>query len=73
MTTEDKAERINNAIQYALEHSEFNVADLSVVTRQCARLGINQDEVQQYIARLAAADVVRTNVVGRSYYIIPKN
>lgn len=71
MTLEEKKEYIENGLKYAIGSSEFGVADLSLVTRFCARVQINQDEVQQYVALLAAAGVVKTNVVGRSFYIIP--
>lgn len=71
MTLDEKKEYIENGLKYAINSSEFGVADLSLVTRFCARVQINQDEVQQYVALLAAAGVVKTNVVGRSFYIIP--
>lgn len=71
MTTEEKVEYIERGIAWAIEHSEFGVADLSVVRRFCGRIGIDEDETQQYIALLAARGAVKTQVVGRSYYIIP--
>lgn len=73
MDTEEKKQIINEALSLAIKHSEFNVADLSIVRRHAQRFGIDQDDVQQYIATLEAAGLVHCNVVGRSYYIVPKN
>lgn len=72
-TTEEKAAKILEIIKSVAALSEFGVADLKALQHQAIRIGINIDELQQYIALLKANDKVAGEIVGSSYYIIPKS
>lgn len=72
-TTEEKKASILEIIRNVAGRSEFGAADLKALHFQSYRLGIDIDELQQYIAVLKSENKVAGEVVGSNYYIIPKN
>lgn len=70
LNTDEKKKYIRNAINYVHERSEMGAADLSAIKRLCVRVGIKEDEVQQYIATLTSSGQASAQIVGRSYYIV---
>lgn len=71
-TTEEKAAKIWDAVKSACSQSEFGAGDLAVIRRQCNRIGIDEDDMQQFLAVQKAAGAIYAEVIGRSYYIIIK-
>lgn len=72
-TTEEKAAKIVEIVKRISAMSEFGVADLAALKHQCARIKINTDELQQYLARLKSEGIIGAEAIGSNFYIIPKN
>lgn len=72
-TTQEKIDHIISIINRVCSLSEFHVADLAALRHQCNRIGINTDELQQYLARLKSEGIIGAEAIGSNFYIIPKN
>lgn len=72
-TTEEKARRIVEIVKRVADMSEFGVADLAALRHQCARIKIDTDELQQYLARLKSEGLIGAEAIGSNFYIIPKS
>lgn len=73
MTHQTNTKAIDEAINYAINKSEFGCGNFSDIYRRVARYQIRPEKIREYIARLQADNKVNTQIVGSDLFILKLN